>query len=43
VTTFPPFNLFVPDNMAKPVEGVPFHPGALKYFRVVWLDPKRAY
>ena len=38
--TFPPFNLFVPDNMAKPVKDVPFHPGALKYFREVGLAPK---
>jgi hypothetical protein len=31
--TFPPFALFNPQNMAKPLQGVPFHPGAEKYYR----------
>ena len=38
--TFPPFNLFVPDQMAKPVQDVAFHPGALKYYREIGLMPK---
>jgi TRAP-type uncharacterized transport system substrate-binding protein len=37
---FPPFNLFVPEHMAKPVEGVDFHPGALKFYREIGLVPK---
>jgi len=36
-STFPPFNLFQPQNMAKPLEGVPFHPGAMKYYREIGL------
>jgi uncharacterized protein len=31
--TFPPFVLFNPQNMAKPLQGVQFHPGAEKYYR----------
>jgi len=38
--TFPPFNLFVPDQMVKPVKDVEFHPGALKYYREVGIAPK---
>jgi hypothetical protein len=38
--TFPPFNLFRPDNMAKPVQDVELHPGALKYYREIGLLPK---
>jgi uncharacterized protein len=38
--TFPPFDLFVPDNMAKPVQDVEFHPGALKYYRDAGIAPK---
>ena len=38
--TFPPFNLFVPDKMAKPVRDVELHPGALKYYREIGLVPK---
>jgi TRAP transporter TAXI family solute receptor len=38
--TFPPFNLFVPDNMAKPVQDVETHPGALKYYREAGIAPK---
>jgi uncharacterized protein len=38
--TFPPFNLFKPDAMAKIVKDVPFHPGALKYYQEVGLAPK---
>jgi TRAP transporter TAXI family solute receptor len=35
--TFPPFALFNPQNMAKPLQGVPFHPGAEKYYRETGL------
>jgi TRAP transporter TAXI family solute receptor len=35
--TFPPFGLFNPQNMAKPVQGVPMHPGALKYYKEIGL------
>src|SRR5689334_1353273 len=35
--TFPPFGLFNPQNMAKPLQGVPFHPGAEKYYRETGL------
>jgi TRAP-type uncharacterized transport system substrate-binding protein len=38
--TFPPFNLFMPDQMAKPVKDVEFHPGALKYYREAGIAPK---
>ncbi len=38
--TFPPFNLFEPDQMAKPVAGVAMHPGALRYYREAGLVPK---
>ncbi|MFL6796006.1 MAG: TAXI family TRAP transporter solute-binding subunit [Xanthobacteraceae bacterium] len=38
--TFPPFDLFEPDRMAKPVKDVPFHPGALNYYREIGIAPK---
>ena len=38
--TFPPFRLFVPEQMAKPVKDVEFHPGALKYYREAGIVPK---
>lgn len=38
--TFPPFSLFDPALMAKPVAGVEFHPGALRYYREAGLVPK---
>ena len=38
--TFAAFNLFEPDQMAKPVEGVEYHPGALKYYQEIGLGPK---
>lgn len=38
--TFPPFNLLDPARMAKPVKGLTFHPGALKYYREVGLLPR---
>jgi uncharacterized protein len=38
--TFPPFRLFVPEQMAKPVKDVEFHPGTLKYYREIGIAPK---
>jgi hypothetical protein len=38
--TFPPFGLFNPDHMAKPVQDVPFHAGALKYYKEAGIEPK---
>jgi TRAP transporter TAXI family solute receptor len=35
--TFPPFALFNPQSMAKPIQGVPYHPGALKYYKELAL------
>lgn len=37
VATFPPFGLFQPQRMGKPLQGVPYHPGALKFFREAGL------
>jgi len=37
VATFPPFGLFQPQNMAKPLEGAPLHAGAMKYYREIGL------
>jgi uncharacterized protein len=37
VATFPPFALFQPQNMAKSLEGVPLHAGAMKYYREIGL------
>ena len=37
VATFPPFALFNPANMAKPVQGVPPHPGATRFYREIGL------
>ena len=37
---FRPFGLFDTSKMAKPVKGVQFHPGAVKYYREVGLMPK---
>jgi TRAP transporter TAXI family solute receptor len=31
--TFAPFKLFDPRHMARPVEGVPFHPGAIQFYQ----------
>lgn len=38
--TFAAFNLFDPGKMAKTVKDVPFHPGAIKFYREVGLLPK---
>ena len=35
--TFPPFALFNPASMAKPIRGVPFHPGAIRYYKEIGL------
>jgi len=37
VATFPPFALFQPQNMGKPLQGVQFHPGAEKFFKEAGL------
>jgi len=37
VATFPPFGLFQPQNMAKPLMGVEMHPGAAKYYKEIGL------
>ena len=38
VATFPPFALFQPQNMAKPLEGVPLHPGAMKFYKEMGMS-----
>lgn len=38
--TFPAFNLFDTATMAKPVQSVAFHPGAIRYFKEAGLMPK---
>jgi uncharacterized protein len=40
VATFRPMALFQPDKMAKPLQGVQFHPGALKYYQEIGIAPK---
>ena len=40
VASFAAFELFNPDQMAKPVKDAEFHPGAAKYFREAGLLPK---
>lgn len=37
VATFPPFALFQPQNMAKPLQDVPMHPGAAKFYKEAGL------
>jgi len=37
VATFPPFALFQPQNMAKPLQGVQMHPGAMKFYKEAGL------
>jgi TRAP transporter TAXI family solute receptor len=36
---FPPFGLFVPENMAKPQIGIEFHPGAIKFYQEAKMWP----
>jgi len=38
--SFAAFDLLVPERMAKPVQEVEFHPGALKYYREIGIAPK---
>ena len=40
VAIFRPFGLFQPDHMAKLIRDVPFHPGALKYYKEIGIAPK---
>ena len=40
VATFRPMALFNPDKMAKSVRGLPFHPGAMKYYKEIGIAPK---
>ncbi len=40
--TFPPFGIFQPMGMAKPVPGIEYHPGAIKFFKEVGLWPPKA-
>jgi len=40
VATFRAMSLFDPNQMAKPVQDLPFHPGALKFYREIGLAPK---
>jgi TRAP transporter TAXI family solute receptor len=40
VATFRAMSLFEPSQMAKPVQDVQFHPGALKFYREIGLAPK---
>ncbi len=37
VSTFPPFGLFQPANMAKPLKGVQMHAGAAKYYKEIGI------
>ena len=37
VATFPPFALFQPQNLGKPLQDVRFHPGAEKFFKEAGL------
>jgi len=39
MATFPPFALFNPKTMAKPLQSVPFHPGALKFYKEAGIAP----
>jgi len=38
--TFPPFALFAPDQMGKPVQEVELHPGAAKFYKEAGIAPK---
>jgi len=40
VATFPPFALFEPDKMSKPVAGAELHPGAFKFYKEIGIAPK---
>jgi TRAP transporter TAXI family solute receptor len=38
--TFPPFGLFEPSRMGKPVQGVELHPGAARFYKEARIAPK---
>jgi uncharacterized protein len=38
--TFPPFALFQPERMGKPVQGVEIHSGAAKFYKEAGIAPK---
>jgi hypothetical protein len=38
--TFAPFNGYDPAQIAKPVVGVTYHPGAVKFFQEAGVQPK---
>ena len=40
VATFPPFALFQPDQMGKPVARAALHPGAAKFYKEAGIAPK---
>jgi TRAP-type uncharacterized transport system substrate-binding protein len=40
VAVFPPFALFAPEQMGKPVKGAVMHPGAARFYREAGLPPK---
>jgi TRAP transporter TAXI family solute receptor len=42
VAIFRPFALFSPKEMATPTQSVPFHPGALKFYKEVGLWPPKS-
>lgn len=39
VSVFKPFAMFDPKKMAKPLKDVPYHPGALKFYKEIGLVP----
>jgi uncharacterized protein len=39
VDTFRPFAIFNPKHMAVPVKDVPYHPGALKFYKEIGIAP----
>jgi uncharacterized protein len=41
VASFPPFGLLDPQKMAKPIEGIQFHSGAIKFYKEVGLWPPK--
>lgn len=41
VSIFRPFALFNPAHMASVIKDVPFHPGALKYYKEIGIAPKQ--
>ncbi len=41
VSVFKPFGAFNPSRMASVIKDVPFHPGALKYYKEIGIAPKQ--